>query len=647
MRSPIEQYLTRVHQQCQQLREGTPSAATPELSRGNPNSYGIAIATVDGHVYEIGDTDEEFTIQSISKAFTYAQALTDLGAEAVDELIDVEPSGDAFNEISLQANGRPDNALINAGAIATTSLVLQEKGVLQGDGALQNNSPNDPPRAVPGRAARLLDTYGRFAGRSLRVNEASHAQESEFGDRNRAMGYLMKSFGIMTGDIEQALDDYFFQCSIQVNCRDLAVMAATLANNGTNPLTGDEVISPDVDGRVLSVMSTCGMYDDSGHWMTEVGLPAKSGVGGGIIAVLPGQMGLAVYSPPLDEHGNSVRGVETCKRLSRDLQLHFAHATTAARSSVRGIGPITDSPTLLRRNDAAQEVLEAHGGRALVIELQGDLMFAGVDAALRAIQDACSDETEIAIVDLRRVNDVAEVSTYLFARLQQSFSEDGKSLLLVDPDNRLGGGSGRRPDGLAIHASRTHAIQWAEDRIIDHYGGPECRPAEHNLAGSQLAEHLTDSDVAQLRGRVSRHHAPAGAVVLAPGQEFAGIHFILSGRVMQAIGDVSTVERPDYDTERFTDATDTRDTDDGFIDISQLTAGMTFGEGALGFGRQVLRVTAETDLEYLLLPAAQLAALEDEDPQFAMRIWRAIAREGYRQVGHQLRDIGLRATQLQ
>lgn len=622
MHSPIEQYLTRVHEQCQQLRDGRPSQATPELSGGNPDSYGIAIATVDGHVYEIGDTAEEFTIQSISKAFSYAQALSDLGFEAVDELIDVEPSGDAFNEISLQANGRPDNALINAGAIATTSLVQQGSS---------------------GRAAQLLDTYSRFAGRRLRVNEASHAQESEFGDRNRAMGYLMKSFGIMDGNIEQALDDYFFQCSIQVNCRDLAVMAATLAHNGTNPLTDESVISPEVGGRVLSVMSTCGMYDDSGHWMTRVGLPAKSGVGGGIIAVLPGQMGLAVYSPPLDEHGNSIRGVETCKRLATDLQLHFAHATTAARSSVRGIQPITETPTLLRRNDAAQQVLEAHGGRALVIELQGDLMFAGVDAALRAIQDACSDETEIAVIDLRRVNDVAEVSTDLFSRLQQNFAEDGKSLLLVDPDNRLGGGGHRRPAGLTIHASRTHAIQWAEEQIINRYGGPDCRPAEYNLASSQLAEHLTDADVAQLRDRVTRHTATAGEVVLAPGQEFAGIHFILSGRVVQAIGDTSTVDRPEFDAEHGVG----EDADDGFIDISQLTAGMTFGEGALGFGRQVLRVTAETDLEYLLLPVRQLDAIERDDPAFAVRIWQAVAREGYRQVGHQLREIGLRATQFQ
>ncbi|WP_129660621.1 glutaminase A [Rothia halotolerans] len=611
MESPIRQYLANVHRSLSVLDEGQPSHSTPVLSEGNPDSFGIAIATVDGHVYEVGETAEEFTVQSISKALSYGIALQDHGFEYVDERIDVEPSGDAFNEISLQTNGRPDNPLINAGAIATTALI----------------DPRDE-----GRAPRILEAYGRYAGRELEVNRASHEQESRYGDRNRAMGYLMKSFGIIEGDVEQALDDYFFQCSISVTTRDLAIMSATLANNGVNPVTGEQVAPPEVNARVLSVMSTCGMYDDSGHWMTEVGIPAKSGIGGGIIAVLSGEMGLAVYSPPLDEHGNSVRGVEACRRLSDDLQLHFAHATAAAQATVRGVYPISESPSQVRRNQEAQDVLDEYAARAVVVELQGDLMFAAVDSAVRAIIDAAEEDVVTVIVDGRRVGKVLDASGELFRNLRESFAAEGRELAVVDPESLL-----PLPEGIRTFNTKDSAAAWAEDLIIERYGSEDTRPERVGLLDSPLAAHISAEDRQRLGGLLERRSAREGEEILAPGEGFAGIHMIISGRVRQTlpVRMDEAGDRPSGDAEREE------------ITVGELSPGMTFGEGCLGFeDRQVLRVTALDDVEYFLLPADALERLDREDPAFGLLLWQAIAREGYRQVGQQLREIGLRTSQM-
>lgn len=611
MESPISQYLGTVYREISSLDEGQPSHSTPVLAEGDPDGFGIAIATVDGHVYEVGDAGQEFTIQSISKALSYAIALEDHGFGFVDERIDVEPSGDAFNEISLQTNGRPDNPLINAGAIATTALI-------------------EPGRE--GRAARILEAYGRFAGRELHVDEASHRQESRYGDRNRAMGYLMKSFGIIEGDVEQALDDYFLQCSISVTARDLALVAATLANNGVNPVTGVRAATPAVNARVLSVMSTCGMYDDSGHWMTEVGIPAKSGVGGGIIAVLSGEMGLAVYSPPLDEHGSSVRGVETCRRLAGDLQLHFAHATAAAQATVRGVYPVSESPSQVRRNQEAQDVLDEYAARAMVVELQGDLMFAAVDSSVRAIIDAVEGDVVTVIVDGRRVGKVLDASAEIFRNLRESFAAEGRELVVVDPEGLL-----PLPEGIRTFDTKDSAAAWAEDLIIERYGSEDSRPERVGLLDSPLAAHISAEERQRLGGLLERRQAREGEEILTPGEDFAGIHMIISGRVRQSlpVRMDEAGDRPSGDAAREE------------LTVGELSPGMTFGEGCLGFSdRQILRVTALEDVEYFLLPAAVLDRLDREDPAFALLVWQAIAREGYRQVGHQLREIGLRTSQM-
>jgi len=314
MKSPIQDYLERLHRSHADLREGEVATYIPELAKANPEWFGICVATTDGQVYEVGDARQPFTIQSISKPFTYGLALEDRGVDAVLARIGVEPTGDAFNSISLApTTGCPLNPMINAGAIAAASLVA-----------------GDSP---PDRFTRLLGAYSLYAGRALEVDRAVYESERSTGHRNRAIGHMLRNFDIVDGDPELALDLYFRQCSVSVDCRDLSIMAATLANGGLNPLSGERAIRADLVEKILSVMTTCGMYDYAGEWLYGIGIPAKSGVAGGILVVLPGQVGIGIFSPRLDGRGNSVRGIRVCADLSRDFELQFP--ARRARLAVR------------------------------------------------------------------------------------------------------------------------------------------------------------------------------------------------------------------------------------------------------------------------------------------------------------------------
>ncbi|MFZ0258039.1 MAG: glutaminase A, partial [Gammaproteobacteria bacterium] len=247
-------------------------------------------------------------IQSISKVFAYGLALEHHGREHVLQKVDVEPTGNPYDAIIRleRVSKRPHNPMVNAGGIATTALI---KGC-----------------GRAGRLDRILDMYRRYVGHEVYVDMRAYLAEQTQGDRNKAIAYLLRNFGMVDGDVEQTLDLYLQQCSAIVDCRDLATMAATLANGGVNPVSGERAIATDYVGDLLSVMYTCGMYDFAGQWAYTVGLPAKSGVSGAILAVVPGRMGIAVYSPPLDAHGNSVRGVKAFEVLSTVLGLNILEA---------------------------------------------------------------------------------------------------------------------------------------------------------------------------------------------------------------------------------------------------------------------------------------------------------------------------------
>lgn len=296
---PVPAALEAVLSEARELRGGAVADYIPELASGDPDALGIAIVGVRGNVWQAGDSTAPFTIQSVSKPFVYALALEHLGVDAVLERVGVEPSGEPFNAISLDDSGRPMNPMINAGAIVVASL-------------------------VPGDVVR--DGLALFAGHTLDVDDAVFRSELETGHRNRALAHLALAAGVLGTSVDTATEDYFRQCSLVVSALDVATMAATLANAGFNPITGERVVSEPVARWTLAVMASCGMYDASGEWLARVGLPAKSGVGGGIVAVDPGLFGVGTFSPPLDERGNSLRGKAMLELLSAANGLHaFAH----------------------------------------------------------------------------------------------------------------------------------------------------------------------------------------------------------------------------------------------------------------------------------------------------------------------------------
>lgn len=295
--------LQTLHKRYQSVREGKVADYIPELSKVDPDLFSICIVTTQGEIYHVGDHEHLFTVQSISKVFSYGLALEDHGRNYVLTRVGVEPTGEDFNSIVLdEASKRPYNPMVNAGAIATTSLI-------------KGKTPVD-------RLNRLLEMFNRYIGHDVFIDVSVFLSERMTGHRNRAMAHLMRNFGMIDDPIEESLDLYFQQCSVLVNCQDLAIMAATLANRGINPVTQERAIDRRYVRDLLSVMYTCGMYNFAGEWAYPVGFPAKSGVSGGIIGVVPNQMGIGIFSPPLDVRGNSVRGVQVCEALSQELNLH-------------------------------------------------------------------------------------------------------------------------------------------------------------------------------------------------------------------------------------------------------------------------------------------------------------------------------------
>ena len=387
----------------------TPAAPSPTTSpssrRSSPSSSAWSLATVDGAVYEAGDADAGFTIQSISKPFVYALALQERGLEAVLDQVDVEPSGEAFNELSLEkGSGRPLNPMINAGAIVVHTML--------GDAG-------DPQ----GRCEQVLAGLSAFAGRPLGVDEAAYASESETAFRNYAIANMLRSRDSIVEDPEDVVAAYTRQCSVRVTTRDLALMAATLANGGVHPLSEERVVEEWVARQVMSVMATCGMYDSAGDWISTVGFPAKSGVSGGIIGALPGQLGIAAFSPRLDPHGSSVRGVEVCRRLSADMGLHMMDPPQPARSTIR-------------RTHTLQYV---DGSPAMVVALHGSLQFAGAERLVRDLSDADADGglADAVVLDLSRVHSINDVARRMLLETVRRLHLEDIRVTLVDPETTL------------------------------------------------------------------------------------------------------------------------------------------------------------------------------------------------------------------
>jgi glutaminase len=301
----INAALAAAHAKYQNIKEGANADYIPALAKVDSNIYGIALVTPDGKVYTAGDVASEVSIQSISKVFTMAKVIEEQGPDAIEKRIGVDATGMRFNsivsvEFAQKALGGPEiNPLVNPGAITATSMV---------SGSSRGEIWN-----------KILAYHSDFAGRTLSVNKEVFDSEAATNQRNQAIAALMYAYEFIKEEPARATDIYTEQCAISVNAKDLAIMAATLANGGRNPVTGKQVLKTEYVPRVLAVMATAGLYDDSGKWLYHTGLPAKSGVGGGIIAVSPGKFGIAVVSPPLDAAGNSVRAQKAIADISNAL----------------------------------------------------------------------------------------------------------------------------------------------------------------------------------------------------------------------------------------------------------------------------------------------------------------------------------------
>ena len=352
---PLDIFLKNIYGNILLNKSGKTADYIPELSRVNPNQFGIALASSDGYIHEIGDSLQEFTIQSISKAFAYSLALELVGEKEVNKIIGVEPSGEAFNSIRFQNDNRPFNPMINAGAIACTALICSV----------------EKSKAFK----KIQKIMSDFAGRNLSLDEKVFKSENATGDRNRAIAWLLKNNKIIKTNVEQSLVTYFKQCSLLVSARDLATMGATLACNGINPVTKKRVISVENALKTMSIMVSSGMYDYSGEWVYRVGFPAKSGVGGGIIAALPSQFGLGTFSPPLDRQGNSVRGIEVCKRISSYYNLHILEIEGNIKDSIVASYNLQNIRSSTERKEKNIKILEKFGAKAHVFELAGSINF--------------------------------------------------------------------------------------------------------------------------------------------------------------------------------------------------------------------------------------------------------------------------------
>jgi glutaminase len=301
----VRRLVEEAHERYAGLDDGDVADYIPALASVDPALFGISVVGVEGGVVSVGDAGHPFSLQSVSKPFVFALVLQELGAERARELLGVNSTGLPFNSVmAVELNDdRTMNPMVNAGAIATTSLV---------PGA----TPEEKWEAV-------LDGLSRFAGHRLAIDEEVYASESATNLRNQGIAHLLESYGRVYSDPDEATDVYTRQCSVRVTAEDLAVMGATLADGGVNPLTGEQVVDAVHCTHVLAVLATAGLYERTGDWLYDIGLPGKSGVSGGIVTMAPGKGGLATFSPRLDAAGNSVRGQAVTRHLSRRLGLNL------------------------------------------------------------------------------------------------------------------------------------------------------------------------------------------------------------------------------------------------------------------------------------------------------------------------------------
>lgn len=582
--SPIQDFLEQLHRKCATDNTGAVATYIPELAKANPDWFGVCLVTANGSVYEIGDTRQEFTIQSISKPFVYGLALEDNGRDATLERVGVEPTGDAFNSISLDpGTGRPRNPMINAGAIATAGLIAG--------------------KTPASRFNRILETFSLYAGRALSLDEKVYQSESETGHRNRAIGHMLRNFDKLTGDPAPTTEIYFRQCSISVNCRDLGIMAATLANRGVNPITGRQALRGEYVESVLSVMGTCGMYDYAGEWLYHVGIPAKSGVAGGVLAVLPGQIGIGVFSPKLDTHGNSVRGIRVCRELSRHLDLHLFNRPVVGKFSIRlkftGAEFNSSHVRTAEENQTLRELAKA----IHLYQLQGNLMFATTEPVVRDVLES-AEKIQFLILDLKRVLSLNESAGHLLHSLVSKLHAARKIVIFTHCDHlpllrrmmkkKL---ADQFDEVFITYLNNDLALEWCEETLLEntqyaHAPNYKAKPADY-----ELLKDLSAAELKVVQPLLQPRTFKRGQFIINAGDDAREMFFLSRGHV--------SVLLPGEERHR----------------LATFSPGMSFGEMAFLDGApRSANIVADSEVECDLLTMEDFQALGKSHPAIKIKM---------------------------
>jgi len=583
IQSPLLNFLIRCHERFKEDNSGAVADYIPELRKADPAHFGISLVTIDGHVYEVGDSSVPFTIQSVSKAFVFALALEMAGEERVEATIGVEPSGEAFNSIRLTNDNRPFNPMVNAGAIACSGLIHQVVG--------------------PGAFNCIREKLSQFAGRELGVDDSVHSSEAITGNRNRAIAWLLRNYSVLNDDVDAVLDTYFRQCAVLVTARDLAVMAATLANRGVNPVTGTQVISPHIVARTLSVMTSSGMYDYAGEWIYRVGIPAKSGVGGGIVAALPSQLGLGTFSPLLDSHFNSVRGLKVCEALSAHFDLHMLNRNADVRTCIIADYDISRISSRRSRQRHEQQILDQRHDDIRVIEFVGALNFASIDYVSRRLSSE-PPNAPLLILDFRRVPDITAAGAELLGQSLMILRRAGVTPTLTGYDATSSTWQTiithlPEPREVRHFPVLDQAIEWAEDQIIYRYGGFSPSKETSHLGEQALLAELRQEEVAALAKLCAAREYEAGQRIIGAGEPADSLFFLETGMV--------SVKLPSG------------------VRLASLGPGMEFGEMAILEKRRSADVWADTSVKCLELPVDSFADYRRLHPQIALKIMRNLS----------------------
>lgn len=505
--------------------------------------------------------------------------------------VGVEPSGDAFNSISLNPKtGAPLNPMINAGAIATASLVHGETTEAQWE--------------------RIVDSMSTFAGRKLHLDAEVYRSESETGFRNRAIAWMLKNFGIIDGEPMASLENYFRQCSLLVDCRDLAFMAATLANGGVHPITGERALPLEHVERVLSVMATCGMYDFAGSWLYEIGMPAKSGVGGGIIAVLPGRFGIGIFSPRLDPKGNSVRGIKVCQQLSQDFGLHVFSLSGEPGMALGRVYTAAQAPSKRQPSPDMRSYLNEHAHRIKYLCLHGYLAVDGVEYVIRRMIEMAADSACF-ILDMHQVDGISDSAAGLLNDARLRFASDNIALVFSRIHGRhaiehpLSTTSPKTDHGYLSFEDNDLAVEWCENRLLGDLA--QVTEPKVSLADCILLKGLPAELMALVANTVVEKKFVQGEAILTTGEAGNGhVFFIEKGYVS------ILVPLEDGAHQR----------------IASLGPGTSFGEMVLlGQTTRSATVVADCDVNCWILSAKDIDLLAHDKPMLKIVLLENLSRD--------------------